>query len=407
MGLVDRAKNIIVTPKTEWDVIAAEATPTAQIVTGYVLPLAAIAALAAFIGMSLIGVSVPMMGTMRVGIVWGAAALVYHVVMAVVMCFVLAFIIDALAPTFGGQKSFAQAFKVAVYAYTPVWVVGVVQILPMLGVLVLIAALYAIYLLYLGLPKLMHAPAEKAAGYTALVVIAGIVIGVIIGMIGGVVMSFGMPGTPLGGGLAGRHADVTFDRNSPMGKLDDFSRKMEEANRKMEAAQKSGDASKQMEAALGAIGTAMSGGKGVEPLQLDQLKPFVPDKIAGLDRTDLRTDRSGVQGFMVAKAEATYGGADKRVNLEVTDTGGAAGLMGLAGWMGIQGEHEDSQRREATRKEGNRIVHEEVSKTGGTNKYSVIVGERFVVSAEGRGVDIGTLKSAVNAVDLGKLEAAK
>ena len=64
---------------------------------------------------------------------------------------------------------------------------------------------------------------------------------------------------------------MRVDPASPAGKLDDFAKKMEEANRKMEAAQKSGDPQKQMEAAMGALGTAMSGGKGVEPVQLDAL----------------------------------------------------------------------------------------------------------------------------------------
>jgi hypothetical protein len=142
-------------------------------------------------------------------------------------------------------------------------------------------------------------------------------------------------------------------------------------------------------------------------VQLDVLKPFVPEQFAGLPRTDMRTERSGVVGLTVAKAEGIYSADGRRVSLEVVDTGGAAGLMGLASWMGIQGEKEDNNRRESTRKEGNRLVHEQVDKHGGTNKYSVVVGERFVVSASGRGIDIDALKAGVNSVDLGKLESIK
>jgi hypothetical protein len=162
-----------------------------------------------------------------------------------------------------------------------------------------------------------------------------------------------------------------------------------------------------MEAALGALGTALSGGKGVDPVQLDALKPFVPDRFAGLPRTDLRTDRSGVKGLMVAKAEGVYGDANKRVELEVTDTGGASGLMGLASWMGVQGEHEDSRRREVTRKENGRLVHETADKQGTDNTYAVVLGERFIVSARGHGVDLEALRSAVNGLDLPRLEALK
>src|SRR6185312_10577357 len=104
MGLVERAKNIILTPKTEWAVVAGETTPDSQLITGYVLPLAAIGAVAGFIGMSLIGATVPFLGTMRVGIVSGLVGAILHLVMAVVMVYVMGFIIDALAPNFGAQK---------------------------------------------------------------------------------------------------------------------------------------------------------------------------------------------------------------------------------------------------------------------------------------------------------------
>lgn len=411
MSLIDRVKNILLTPKTEWDVVAAETTSGAALVTGYVLPLAAVAAIAGFVGVTLIGVSMPFAGTVRIGMTFGLVTAIIQVVMAVVMCYVVAFIVDALAPTFGAQKNFAQALKVVAYSYTPVWVMGIIKIIPMLGILVLLAALYAIYLLYLGLPRLMKGPPEKAAGYTAVVVIVSIVVAIVIGVVSGVVMRFGMPGVGMGAmGFGARPSPgVTFDSNSPMGKLDAFSKKMEEANRNMESAKKSGDAGKQAEAAMAALGTVLSGGKGVEPVQLDQLKPLLPEEFAGLPRTDLRTDRSGVKGLMIAKAEAIYSGGNgsKRISLEVTDTGGAAGLMGLAGWMGVQGEHEDSNRREVTRHEGDRLVHEEESKHGGTNKYAVVVAERFIVSASGSGVPIDTLKAGVGAVDLSKLESLK
>src|SRR5512141_2890767 len=127
MSLVELARNIIVTPKTEWQAIAVQSTPDSQVIAGYVLPLAAIAALAWFVGVSLVGVSTPFTGTMRIGIAWGLVAAILHLVMAVVMVYVLAFIIDALAPSFGAQKGLSQAIKVAAYAYTPVWVMGIVQ----------------------------------------------------------------------------------------------------------------------------------------------------------------------------------------------------------------------------------------------------------------------------------------
>ena len=402
MRIVDRARNIILTPKTEWPVIDAEATPIGQVITGYVLPLAAIAALASFVSVALIGTNIPMVGTYRMGIGWALGQAVYSIVMAVVFVFVLGFIIDALAPTFGGQKNMLSAQKLAAYSYTPAWLAAVLSIIPWIGTLLaIIGALYGLYLLYVGLPRLMRNPPEKSAGYTALVVVSAIVVAVIIGIIGGLLTAPAYMGATPG--------RVTYDKDSAAGKLDEFARKMDEASKKLEAAEKSGDPKKQMEAAMGALGTALSGGKGVEPVQIDALKPFAPEKFAGLERTDLRADRSGVAGLMATKVEARYGTGGRQVELEIVDTGGAAGLMGLAAWasLGATTESETADRTERMRREGNRMVREEISKRGGTNTYSVILADRFVVSAEGTGVDIGTLKGAVGSIDLGKLEAMK
>jgi hypothetical protein len=405
MGLIDRVKNILLTPKTEWDVIAAENTPPKQLVLGYVLPLAALAAICGFISSAIIGTTI-FGTTVRMSMVFALVVLVYQLVMAIVTVFVVGFIIDALAPSFGAQKNFNQAVKVAAYSFTAGWIGAVFGIIPWIGWLIaLLFALYGIYLIYLGLPRLMKNPEDKTVLYTVVVILVTIVVMIVIGFIGTLIGAGGMAAT--GALSTGRASSVTYDKDSPMGKLDDFSKKMEEAGKKMEAAEKSGDAKKQMEAAMGVLGTAISGGKGVEPVQTDALKAFVPEKFAGLPRTDMKTERSGVAGLMTAKAAAMYGDATgKSVGLEVVDTGGAAGLVGLASWLGIQGEKENADRRESTRKEGNRLVHEEVDKRGGLNKYTVVVADRFVVTAEGT-ADINSLKSGVNSLDLGKLETLK
>jgi len=402
VNLIERAKNILLTPKTEWDVVAAETTPVAGIVTGYVLPLAGAAAIAQFISLCVIGTITPM-GTFRMGMGWGLAMMVYQFVMGIVAVFVAAAIIDFLAPTFGATKGFDRAFRVAAYTYTAAWVGAVLGIIPWLGMLLgLLLALYAVYLLYLGLPRVMKNPPEKSPGYTALVVVVAIVVGIVIAMVGGLIT-----GPAMLAGMAANTPAVTYDKDSRLGKLEQFGKKMEEANRKMEAANKSGDANKQMAAAMGALGTAMSGGTGVEPVQLDVLKALLPETALGLPRTSSRADRSGVAGLMAAKVANVYSDkTGKRIELEVVDTGGAAGLTALAG-LAAMGERETDSRIERTRREGDRVVREEISKRGGTNTYTLILKDRFVVSGKGSGVDIDAVKSAVNGLDLGKVEGLK
>ena len=86
-----------------------------------------------------------------------------------------ALVIDALSPTFGGEKNFMQAFKVAAFAPVASWLAGIFSIVPALSILGLLG-LYSLYLLYVGLPRLMKTPAEKALPYTVVVILVGIVI---------------------------------------------------------------------------------------------------------------------------------------------------------------------------------------------------------------------------------------
>lgn len=406
MNIVDRVKNILLTPRTEWDVIAAEPPNRRQLVLGYVLILAAVPAA---IGLLLSLVFTSFFGGM--GILWSLVMVVYQLAMAVLMVFVAGFLIDALAPSFGGQKNLDQALKVAAYAYTPAWIGAVVAVVPILGWLVLLAAIgYAVYLLYLGLLQVMKSPQDKAIGYTAVVVVVTLVVGIVIGSIAAVVQGAAMMGAAgIGAGMGGfRSSAPSYERGSAMGKLDDFAKKMEEAGRKMESAEKSGDPNKQAQAAMEALGTAFSGGRKVEPLAVEEVKAFVPDTFAGLPRASQSAERSGVATLMVTTAKATYGGGDKQVRLEVTDAGGAGAMMGLASWMGAMNmEKEDDHAAERTRREGNRLVHERRAKKGGDNEYSVVVADRFVVKAVGTGVDLADLKSGVNGLGLAKLESLK
>jgi len=181
MNLVERVKNIIVSPKTEWPVIADEATSIADIYKGYILILAAIGPIAYVIGMSVVGVSFGM-GTWRVPIHTAVISAVVQYILTLVGVYVLAMIIDALAPSFAGEKNMDRAFKVAAYSYTPGWLVGIFSIVPMLGILGILG-LYGLYLLYLGLPELMKSPKEKALGYTIVVVVVAIVISIVIGIV--------------------------------------------------------------------------------------------------------------------------------------------------------------------------------------------------------------------------------
>jgi hypothetical protein len=192
MDLVERAKRILLQPGQEWQAINTEPVTTADLYRSYIVPLAAIGPVASIIGMSVVGVSVPFFGTYRVPFGTAVGHAVVSYVLTLVGVYVLALIINALAPTFAAEKNDAQALMVAAYASTAAWLAGVFSLIPVLSVLGILG-LYSLYLLYLGLPILMKAPQEKALGYTAVVVVAAIALFAVIGAVSGAFITYPSP----------------------------------------------------------------------------------------------------------------------------------------------------------------------------------------------------------------------
>jgi Yip1-like protein len=187
MNLVDRAKKIILQPKQEWQVIAAEPQTLQSLYTQYVMILAAIPAVAAFIGFSLIGMS-GFGASYRIPIAAGVAHMIVSYVLSLGMVYVLALVIDALAPTFGGTKNFMQALKVAAFAPTASWLAGIFYIIPALGILAVIGGLYSLYLLYAGLSPLMKTAEDKSIPYTVVIILAAIVLTVVVSFVSALVI---------------------------------------------------------------------------------------------------------------------------------------------------------------------------------------------------------------------------
>jgi hypothetical protein len=182
-ALKDRATKIITDPKNEWLKIEPEPTTVEQLYKGYIIPLAAIGPIAAFIGGVLIGTPVPFVGLVRVGLITGLVTAVMTFVMVLLGTYLNAFIISKLAPSFDSRSDDRQALKLVAYASTPMWIAAVLQIVPMLGVLAILAGLYCLYVFYLGLPVMMKTPEAKVIPYMAVSAIVIIVVTFVLGMI--------------------------------------------------------------------------------------------------------------------------------------------------------------------------------------------------------------------------------
>lgn len=409
--IIERVKAILTTPKTEWPVAAAEPATVSGLYAGYIAIIAALPMIAGFIKGSLIGTSIFGI-TVRTPIGMGIVGMVLHYTLTLALVYVMALIINALAPTFGGQKDMVQALKTVAYAWTASWIASIGVIVPWLGWLIALAgAVYAIYLLYLGLPHTMKCPPEKAGGYTAVSIIIAIVLSWIIALIvGGVIGTAAMSGAAMSGmHVTGSDGDsVTVDGNSALGKLAAMGQRAEQASKELDAAQKSGDSAAQS-AAMGKMMGAVSGSNGpVEALAPDQIKAFLPESLGNLKRTSTSAQRNNAMGMQISEATAEYSGDNnQRITREVTDTGGAKGFMAMAAAMAPEEEKETDHGYEKTYTADGNMVHEAWDTQSKSGEYSVVLGKRFTVKANGNVDSINQLKQAVTSVDMSKLESLK
>ena len=410
--LLGRVKSILLTPRAEWPVIAAEPETIGGIYIGYIMILAAIPAIKLFLTLSVIGVSMPFAGSYRTGLLAGLTSAVTTYVLTLIGTFVVALIVDALAPTFGGQKSQIQALKVVAYAYTAAWVAAIIGIVPGLGLLSALAGLiYGLYLLYLGLPFTMKCPAEKSLGYTVVTVLVAIVVSIVLGLVVRAVGGFGT----FGGGLTAMPpsqatGSSVFSNQSAVGSgLNDYAKRMDDASKQIESAQRSGDDAAKANALRQFIGAAMGSGGKVESLAPDQIKTFLPDELDGLRRTQEAAERNGAMGMQISKATATYSdGANRTLNLEITDAGSLKGLVGLAsGWAGVERESQTDSGFDKTYKSGGQLVHEQWNKQTQSGEYTTFIAERFSVRVSGQASDIDDLKRAAATINTSGLAGLK
>ena len=185
MSLVNRAINLLKSPKTEWDVITAEQATTGGLFTGYAIPLSLLSAAASFVGTALIGSPLAALG-LHFGMTYYIGTTFLGWVLGLVGIFIAAYIVNMLAENFGSTKNSLNALKLVVYAYTESWVGGLLLVIPYLGMFGSIAGgIFSVYLFYLGLPKLMNTPQDKVVGYMVVSALIMIVIMAVIGLVVG------------------------------------------------------------------------------------------------------------------------------------------------------------------------------------------------------------------------------
>jgi len=405
MNLIDRVRAILFQPRQTWPVIEAELATPASLYTRYIALLAAVPAIAGFIGLSLVGVGGIV--SFRVPIVSGLVNMVVGYVLSLALVYVLSLIVDFLAPKFGGQRSGIAALKLVAYGATAGFLGGIFSLLPAAGVLGILAALYSVYLIYTGLPVLMKCPPERALAYTAVVILCGVLAALVVGAATALV-------TPGAGGLAGLGgsspgtAGVTL--KVPGTDINIDTRQLEQAAQRIEAAQARGDTQAAGEATAAMIGAAIGTATGFpvdtsgRAIATEALKGFVPTAVAGLPRQSLSAESESVMGITLNQVRASFGQADKTIDVIITDHSGI-GRLGATAWAARSLEREDAEEVERIYRKGNRAFHETWRKDGSGASLLVLLDNGVQVKLESSGLGVEALRAALPGLGIDPLAA--
>lgn len=379
-ALLQRVLDILMRPRETWLQINAEDGNPGRIYLGYLVFLAAIPAVAGFIGYSLVGVGAFGI-SVRVPVVQGLVSMVVGYVLSLAMVYVLALIANMLAPRFQAQQDMGSAFKLVAYASTAGMLGGVFSILPSLAMLGLLAALYSVYLIYSGIPVLMKAPQEKAVGYTAALVVCGILAGIVVGL----ATSLVTPGARgLGAGMAGMGDTGSVAMKVPGTDIKIDTGRLEEASRKMEEAQAKGDTQAAAKAATEMMGAAL-GGKGGEPFAPKLLRDTLPERVGDLPRTAIEARSESAMGMQFTHVSAQYTHEDKELEIQIQDLGAVPALrMAMAGWATTTAESENADEVERIYRQGDTTIKESYRKDGSSSDVALMLPNGVMVQAYGR-----------------------
>jgi hypothetical protein len=188
----------------------------------------------------------------------------------------------------------------------------------------------------------------------------------------------------------------------------DAGSKVGEAAQKMGSAMLAGDMGQAGEA-MKQMGGALAGSVQVEPVDFRALKELLPESLAGLKRRSSEGSRTKVMGVAASTAEAVYeDGKGGRMKVTITDAGTLTGLAAVAvAWINVEIDKEGDSGYERTTTIDGRKAYERYDKARRTGKLDVVSAGRFLVAAEATGLDMKAFRTAIERIDLAKLDALK
>ena len=406
--LLERVQAILLRPGSAWTDIAAENHSIAHIYKSYLIFLAAIPAIAGFIGFSLVGVGAFGI-SVRVPLVQGLVSAVVSYVLSLVMAMVVAWVASWLAPRFGGQAQLPRAFQLIAYGATAGWLGGIFSAIPSLAMLGALAGLYSIYLIYRGVPVLMQVPQAKSVGYTAALIVCAAAAALVVGLVSSLVVPRpgglgGLGGSGLGG-LGGASVQGSGARITVPGtdiRID--TAKVEAASRRMEEANARGD-TQEAGKAMGDMMSAALGGKGAAPVPPETLRALLPETLGSMPRTAVEARADGALGMQFTNVSAQYTEGDQLIEVRVQDIGAVPALaLGMTSWSRNTLDRETADEVERVyRRDG--VAYKESYRKDGTGATLVMLLPNSVLLEGNGNVPMDVLRSAFQSIPVAKIGA--
>lgn len=165
-------------PEEEWKTIHREHCTVTRCYCSHVLLLAALPAIAGYIGTTQVGWQVTAREVHRLTPDSALQIAVLFYITMLVAVFTVGKMIHWMGRTYGSKQSLPQCIALAAYTATPLFLIGIMLLYPLLWLNLLLglpALGYTVYLLYTGVPVMMGVPKERGFLFASAVLAVGLV----------------------------------------------------------------------------------------------------------------------------------------------------------------------------------------------------------------------------------------
>ncbi|OFX24774.1 MAG: hypothetical protein A2033_03855 [Bacteroidetes bacterium GWA2_31_9] len=173
--IINRFRNIIFSPSTEWDIIKSEKHDIQKILTTYLIPIIITIGIADLLGglifQSFYSLTFRMLSTIITMIIPFSSILLSS------------YFISLLSPSFGAKSDLTSSIKLVTYSYSIQLLLSIlINLLPFFSALGILG-LYFIFIIWQGVVPLMEVAEEKKVSFVILSVLIIIIISLLISFV--------------------------------------------------------------------------------------------------------------------------------------------------------------------------------------------------------------------------------